>query len=302
MTQRETFCHTEASIDSLYATTRAPFDLVYVDGGSPPAVRKRIEAAAQRRGFRVLRCERFLSPNEARNLALAASTGEFVVFVDNDLIFGDGWLERLVECADETGAEIVGSAHLHRTADVQENPCGRRQRAHHGGRRRAALSRDIPLPHRQLADVADLLVRQPLEMVELHCMLVRRTVFDRAGLFDERLLAAHEHADLCMLVRAAGGTVMFEPASIANQLLPAIYPFDRDSLPFFRWRWSRANCRATAEHFRAKWNLASGDTQVAATENWCNDRRDVLFRYLRPRYFRHGSRRLRRALAGKMRL
>jgi hypothetical protein len=92
---------------------------------------------------------------------------------------------------------------------------------------------------------------------------------------------------------------MFEPASIANQLLPALYPLDRASLPFFRRRWNRKSNRASAEHFRAKWNLAPGDPQVIATENWSNDRHDVLFRYLQPRYFRHGMRRLKRMLVGK---
>ena len=32
---------------------------------------------------------------------------EYVVFVDNDVLYTEGWLDRLVACADETGAEVV---------------------------------------------------------------------------------------------------------------------------------------------------------------------------------------------------
>ncbi len=93
VTQRESFDHTLRSIESLYATTATvPFDLVYVDAGSPLPVRALIDDAARRFGFRVLRSERYLTPNEARNLAAAAIDTPFVLFVDNDIIFRDAWL------------------------------------------------------------------------------------------------------------------------------------------------------------------------------------------------------------------
>jgi hypothetical protein len=83
-----------------------PFQLVYVDAGSPIAVRDEIAALAAAHGFTVIRNERPLTSNEARNLGLAAATGEAVVFADDDLLFTPGWLP-LLECARETGAGLV---------------------------------------------------------------------------------------------------------------------------------------------------------------------------------------------------
>ena len=155
VTQREVFGYTGRSLDSLYANPGLPFDLVYVDGGSPRAIRELIEQRAKRHGFRVLRRERFLAPNEARNLALDAGSSEYVAFVDNDVVFGAEWLARLVACADETGAEVVGplvchgdppfiSVHLAGgEARLEDTPAGRRGRA--GARARAGRDARIAL-------------------------------------------------------------------------------------------------------------------------------------------------------------
>lgn len=294
VTQRETFRHTQRSLESLYATAGVPFELIYVDGGSPPRVRRAIAAAAQRYRFRVLRDERFLTPNEARNRALALVATEYVVFVDNDLVFADGWLRALLVCADETRADIAGPLvcignppfrtihYAGGTLRIEQTPAGPRFREEHRfwGRR--------------MASVANELARRPTELLELHCMLVRRSVFERVGVFDEGLLTAAEHVDLCLRVARGGGTIVFEPAAVVNELLPAPFPLDPQSLPFFRQRWSRAKNEATVAHFRSKWNLAEDDRGLASTLDFCNDRRTLIFRYLRPDIVRFGLRRLRR--------
>jgi GT2 family glycosyltransferase len=292
--QRESFCHTGRSLESLYATAQAPFDLVYVDAGSPAPVRRLIDAEALRRGFRVLRSERFLTPNAARNVALRSIRTEYVAFVDNDVLFRDGWLQRLIACADETGADVAGPL------VCIGNPPFRKIHSAGGEShiRQAESGRRFHESHRfvgrRVDEVARHLVREPLEMLEFHCLLARRSVFDRVGFLDEALRTANEHVDLCMLVRQSGGTVMFEPGAIVHHLLPAPFPFDLQSLPFFLERWSRRGNRATIEHFRAKWALQPDDRVLDGTLDWCNDRRDVIVRYLGPTFFRHGLRKVRR--------
>jgi GT2 family glycosyltransferase len=299
--QRETFAHTERSIESLYATTSVPFNLVYVDAGSPPAVRRTILAAAKRHGFEVLRRPRFLTPNEARNVALAHVATELVAFIDNDVIFAEGWLEALVACADETGAEIVGPLvcigepafeRVHVAggmAHIEESAAGRTFHETHN------------FVDQQLADVAGQLMREATEMVEFHCMLVRRSVFARVGAFDERLRSASEHLDLCMLVRRSGGTVVFEPGAVVNQLLPRPFPRDLRSLPFFLQRWNPRHNASTIEHFRTKWNLQRGDRALAASLDWLDERRDLMFVKFQPARVRHGLRLARRFVLGGQR-
>jgi GT2 family glycosyltransferase len=105
---RERFSLSARTLESLYAHTTEPFRLVYVDGRSPSRIRRHLEAQARARGFRLVRSDRYLSPNQARNLGLRHVETEYVVFMDNDVLLTPGWLEALVGCADATGAEVVG--------------------------------------------------------------------------------------------------------------------------------------------------------------------------------------------------
>ena len=112
--QRESFGHTKRSLDSLYATAEAPFDLIYFDTGSPRPVQRLIDREARRHGFLVRRYPTVIAPTATYNLAVAAIGTEFVGFVDNDVIFKPGWLRQLLACADETGADIVMRFRLER--------------------------------------------------------------------------------------------------------------------------------------------------------------------------------------------
>jgi GT2 family glycosyltransferase len=106
--QRDRFSPTRAALERLYEVTEPPFRLIYVDGGSPQRVRAYLTDQARQRGFHLLRRDSYLSPNEARNLALRHVDTRYVVFLDNDVLVTPGWLEALVRCAEETGAWTVG--------------------------------------------------------------------------------------------------------------------------------------------------------------------------------------------------
>ncbi|HTE65712.1 MAG TPA: glycosyltransferase, partial [Candidatus Binatia bacterium] len=78
---REQFSVAGRALEALYERSRHPFALIYVDGGSPRAVRREIEASARRRGFTLIRTNGYLTPNQARNLALARVKSRYVVFL-----------------------------------------------------------------------------------------------------------------------------------------------------------------------------------------------------------------------------
>ena len=100
---RERFSCTQESLESLLENTSIPYNLVYVDGNSPPPICRYLRTQAQTHGFRLLRFDRFLSPNQARNIGLSQVKTPYVVFLDNDVIVSPGWLSSLVDCAEATG-------------------------------------------------------------------------------------------------------------------------------------------------------------------------------------------------------
>jgi GT2 family glycosyltransferase len=269
---RERFGVSEESLASIYANTAPPFALVYVNGRAPAELTRQLDEEAARRRFRHVKVDRFLSPNEARNIGLAHATTRYVVFIDNDVVCAPGWLDALVACAEETGADVVTPLTCHGSpahstvhqAGGEFAPDPRAFFAQPHGERKM-----VEVMHLQGAKVADVraqLSRSQTQCCEFHCVLVRRSIFDRIGPLDEGMLATKEHIDFCMSVIQAGGTVWLEPASLVTYFFPtrqrAIVMRD---WPFFLVRWSPEWQHRSMLHFQKKWGLAS--------EGYLQDRR-----------------------------
>lgn len=270
---RERFSFAKTSLDNILATTTGEYELVYVDGNSPPDVRDYIACQAEAHSFRVLRRETYLSPNQARNLAMQHVRTKYVVFIDNDVLVSPGWLEALVDCAEKTAAWVVGPIYCERLpAGTWIHMAGGDARfVEHDGRR--VLQEAHRFFGRPLAEVRPQLRREPTEQIEFHCALVRRDVFDRLGPLDERLWSAAEHTDLCLLAHAAGGQVYLEPDSVITYVPPP--PFTKADLDYYLLRWSHAWNTASIEHFRAKWKLAGDDPALDFLAGWLEKHRRI---------------------------
>lgn len=290
---RERFQIARRSLEDIYARTTYPFSLVYVDGNSPPSTRRYLEAQAGRLGFRLIRTDEYLTPNQARNLGAAVVSTRYLVFLDNDVLVTPGWLEALVRCAEETDAAVVGPLYCHGELDegIVHMTGGHAHIFDDSGTRR--FLEDHRFHGRPLATVRPLLRRDVCEMVEFHCMLVRTETFRRLGPLDERLKSALENPDFCMSIRQAGGTVYFEPDALITYLPPP--PLAWSDLPYFMLRWSDAWNRASLERFREKWGLGHDDPNLTRQfRAWTRWRRQALVphRSLRARVLasRRGSR------------
>ncbi len=284
---RERFSHTEQCLESLYANTDYPFDLVFVDVCSPKPVERYIQQKAKKESFEVIRTSRYISPNQARNVGLrhvllSHADTQYVVFVENDVIFKTGWLSRLIDCAEETGAAVVGPltclgspAH-----QVIHNAGGRSyiKTDLKRGQPRRKIKQSAYLTGQPVAKVPEELGRVKCDYVEFHCMLARTSIFKTApferthGLLDEGMMATREHIDFCFMVTEAGGTIYSDRTSVVTTdtigisnnktglmewfgqfKLPDFKLYD---LPYFMLRWSDAWDLASLNHLRQKWDLA----------------------------------------------
>ncbi len=258
---RERFSIAPQSLLSIL-DANADAELVYVDAGSPPLVRQFLEQRARRHDFRLISTERFLSPNAARNVALKQVRTKYVALVDNDVLVSPGWLERLVECAESTGAWVVGPIVCSGQSPSEriKTAGGSAEIVVESGRR---LLRARCRHHGKLIDdVSSSLRREPVGQVPFHAVIIRMEAFERVGAFDEQLLSTAQHTDFCLRVQAEGGTVYLEPTSHVTHVPPP--PFEDVDLEYFQLRWSDAWNRSSIEHFRSKWNLADDDPALAA--------------------------------------
>ncbi len=272
ITQREGFSRSIESLDSVLRASRCPQQIIYVDGGSPPAVQAALIAQSRRHGFRLLREDRFLSPNEAKLIGARHATGCHVAFLDNDVLVGDGWLERLVACAEETGAGVVAPLYLERL--------GGEERLHMlGGRCRILESngrRTLEETHEdRKGEVPAAAIRSRTEHVEMHGFVIQSALLRQLDLFDPGIPTIPENADFCLQVAAAGHTLWIEPAAIVTVLLPEVLdPMDRG---FFLERWSDAWIDRGFARFRSKWRLDGPQSVLESQRRWAVAHRMVAY-------------------------
>jgi len=259
---RERFSSARESLESVFENTQPPFELVYVDAGSPRSLRRWLRSQAAEHGFRLLERDGYLSPNQARNVGLDAVTTEFAVFIDNDVGVRAGWLERLVDCADSTGATVVGPV-ICEAQDpylAAEHPvdtihfAGGRATISRGSDDSQVIRDEIYRQHEEMEAVRGELAREQMSLTEFHCFLARSERIRALGGFDEGLLSTREHVDLSLSVAEHGGTLWFEPDAVVVWSATAGLRFS--DLPYYMLRWSDDWGRASLEHFRRKWNLA----------------------------------------------
>lgn len=228
----------------------------------PANFKRYLEAQAQARGFHLIRTEYYLFPNQARNLGLSQVSSKYVVFINNDVIVSPGWLSKLVQYAEDTGASVVGPLICigkpeHQTVHIAGGE------AHlvlkiKGNQPKRHLHEKQYFVNRSVADVRHQLQRQQCELTEFHCMLVRTEIFQQIGLLDEAILIHEwEQIDFCLTVTYAGGTIYCEPAAVVTYMpKPPCVLFD---IPYSMLRWQDDWKFANLNHFYQKWNLTDKD-------------------------------------------
>ncbi len=252
---RERFSHAQTSLESLYEHTQIPFNLVYVDGNSPKKLKRYLEKQSEVRGFKLLHTDNYLYPNQARNLGVQHANTRYIAFVDNDIVVSPGWLKALTQCAEETNAAVVGPLMCqHEPLHKEIHFAGGESHIWVDKLGRRRLREKMLHQGKQVAAIRKQLKRTQTELAEFHCVLVRRSIFEKTGQLDKAMLNTKEHLDFCMTVREAGGTVYFEPDALVTYVPGP--PQEMADVHYYMLRWSDEWTLASLHHFRDKWNLA----------------------------------------------
>jgi GT2 family glycosyltransferase len=183
------------------ATPSELYDIVVVDNASTDGTTDylRRERAAGR--LKAVINETNLGFGRACNRAAKLARGEYVLFLNNDTIPLQGWLEPLIATASDPSVGAVGSRLFYPNGTLQ-----------HAG---IALPNGIPTHvHRmQPGDFPPALQRQDYPAVTGASILFRRSLLEQLQGFDEIYEMYVEDVDLCLRVWDAGFRVVYEPAS-----------------------------------------------------------------------------------------
>lgn len=258
------------SLDATIAVLPEGTELVYVDGGSPADIEAELRRRVDAYGGTYVRVDCVLSPNEARNLAAAEVTREFVIIHDNDVFPEPGWAEALVRCADETGAGMVGPLVMH-------GPKPHSDEIHIAGgtlnitEDRVMDQNTRDHNHRKIGDVEEPIVRGPSRQIEFHSCLIRTEAMRQILPFDEGLWSMADHEDVTLQIEDLGYPLMFEPESVVTYVLMALV--DKRERGYWQLRWSNEWNGRSFDHFCDKWDLQRHKGWPEWAELWARKER-----------------------------
>ena len=234
MTVREKYSTTLQSIQSLKANTPDDlYDFIIVDCGIPDDIS----------GIETVITSNMKIPQLNRIKAAKLVQTKYTIFVDNDVLFEQNWLQNLLKCAEETNAGVVAPAYLWNkdkihmyggTITIKED--GSFDEKH------ALINEHRSVLHSQL--------RKTCDYVEYHCVLIKTELRD---VLDPSYKCVHEHIDLCLCAKRLGHEIYIEPTSVVMYLNNTkLKDYD---INFFKNRWVGDDCEHDIERFCRKWDF-----------------------------------------------
>lgn len=213
-------------IRSIYAHTEYPFGLVIVDNASADPAKSYLESVAQAHdNVTLIRNEENLGFVRAVNKGIAVSKAPYVCLLNNDTEVTKGWLAEMVKVAQENSDVGIVNAN--------SNTLGCKPRI---GQGLAELSQELKQYSGRFSELA---------WATGFCMLIKREVIDKIGLFDERYgMGNFEDADFCKRAQARGYLSVCASAS---------YVYHRERQSFSKVREFDSDFQRLRKMFFAKW-------------------------------------------------
>ncbi|MGI4860053.1 MAG: glycosyltransferase family 2 protein [Janthinobacterium lividum] len=191
----------------LHATDYADLEIIIVDNESvEEATHVYFRSLATHANVRIMRVAGPFNFSILNNRAVDAATGQVIGFVNNDIdVIHADWLMELVTQLDRPNVGAVGAKLYYANDTIQHAGVilGLYGVAAHGHRH---------FPRGSVGYFGRPLLVQNLSAVTAACMLVRKSVFEAVGGYDEANLAVgYNDVDLCLKIREAGHDIVFTP-------------------------------------------------------------------------------------------
>ncbi len=189
--------YTKECVESIRRHTPEPHEIVFIDNGSSDGTVKWLRQEVKNRpDWRLIENDGNLGFPKGCNQGIEASSGEYILLLNNDVVVTENWLSGMLEVlnsAPDTG--IVGPLTNNISGPQKVPVAGYRSTARGLDEYAAAFRRQ----NRNR--------RIPMRRIVGFCMLFRRALIDKVGVLDERFGSGnYEDDDFCLRAALLGYT------------------------------------------------------------------------------------------------
>lgn len=229
--------HTCELITSLKLYETYPYEVIVVDNGSKNNDAERIIAAHP--DIVLVRSELNLGFAGGNNLGLAHASGDYLLFLNNDMVVKAPMLRPLVEqMSDKNIGGVSPCIHyLYKPDQIQ----------YYGYRDMTPITIKHTTEPFDPSRLADFMLPKETEVLHGGAMMVRRDVIEKVGKMTEVYFLFYEEFDWSRRMREAGYILFYEPASEVyhkeSMTIPLSTPFREYYLSRSRMIYARRNSK-----------------------------------------------------------
>jgi GT2 family glycosyltransferase len=245
-------------VESVRRSSYPEFEIVLVDNDSDDEEALRV--MEQSGGKRVPFPGRF-NFSRANNRGADEASGTFLVFLNNDTeVISPDWLQHLLYYAEQKDVGAVGALLVYEDRTVQHGgvALGMRGTADH-------MMRGFPLDADGYA--GSLACAREVSAVTAACMMIRKSLYEEIGGFNEHFFTAYQDVDLCLRLQARGFRIIYTPEAkvVHHEWTSRKTYYDMVDRMLLLDQWEQV-IEQGDPYYNCHLDLERGDYSVAATK------------------------------------
>jgi len=204
----------ENCLESIIRETNQSYEIIVVDNNSPDKSGEKFSKKYQKCNF--ILNKKNVGVSEGLNIGIRNAKGKFIVLLNNDLIVAPKWLEHLFDAHEIYGNGLYQPKFLKMNNRDILDSAGNLINIFGFGFSREKGKKDV-LQYNKIEEIG---------FAAGTCLFCSKEVFDKVGLFDEKLFAYNEDLDLGWRARLLNFKSYYVPKSIVYHYGSA------------QWKWS----------------------------------------------------------------
>ena len=204
----------ENCLDSIIRETNCKFEIIVVDNDSPDKSGEKFSKQFQSCKF--ILNDKNVGVSEGLNIGIRNSNGKYIVLLNNDLIVAPKWLDYLFEAYEKKGIGLYQPKFLKMKDRNIIDSAGNLINIFGFGFSREKGKKDI-LQYNSIEEIG---------FAAGTCLFCSKEIFNKVGLFDEKLFAYNEDLDLGWRAKLLNYKSFYVPKSIVYHHGSA------------QWKWS----------------------------------------------------------------